>query len=582
MQFGKIFTSRVSTHNAPPTLGAEDLTVFDMRFSHIAGEAATLEIDCIYPKSGLLSGPRWLVVSIEVDGVETEFARGEIVGHPVALPGEPVTVEIVCRKPDHTDEIDALFDAFDEQIPGAVVPTGRRRRAEDFLASDPYVDPVTLSATLDPVTGSAEPVRDLVGLSGGDLGDVIDMQISISETPVTRVEIDCEAYFMERRARVVDLFAPGPGPHETLTPNALVDSMKSPAVDGSGFKFLGASLQTSESRQIYTLKKHEEVDPDTCVKTPPAFEEVPVHKVDGGRMDFLVTVEQPRRERITLVLDPLIQDIGGGEVVKESYSLGNVESSLATSTPYSFETESGFVTTKFARTIERDSAFTGGSGGARFVSLAATPILQALYARAADIAVRRAHCVELRLTAPASSAFGLTLRDRVRVIDNRFTGGAAVGKISSLEFNFGSSETAEISVSCPISRPNEPEPAPSQQLNGALAQLAPSLTLETIGGPPDSYTMNAIQRNPTLASDFIEGLTFENMATEQEAELSDFIVQQGNTNLQETDAPLERVRRSSLRIDLKDTDAQGTVDFGTYSTRLTPGALTLAKGILLS
>lgn len=227
-EIGKIFTSRVSGPDEPATPGAEDLRVYDLRFQHTVGEAATLEVECEYPAAGLIGGPRWLIVSVEVDGVEEELARGEILGSVIGLPGEIVNVEVVCRRPDHKTKIDSLYAQHPYQVPHEIEPRGRPRRAKKFLSVDPYIDPVTLDPELDPVAGSAAPVKTIRGDSASDASDVIEMRMDITDMPAGLVEAIGEISFSESRSRVADLFTSS---HTGQPQNGLIPGTESVRTD---------------------------------------------------------------------------------------------------------------------------------------------------------------------------------------------------------------------------------------------------------------------------------------------------------------------------------------------------------------
>lgn len=581
-KFGELFVRRIAAHDAPRPTGPSDLTVFSVAFEHRFGEAATVDVECLYPETGLLSGPRWAVVSVEVDGVEHELARGQIVGHPVALPGEPVALELICRRPDHVDQVDEIYAPFDVQVPPPVIPANRRRRAADFLPVDPYIDPVSLEASLDSVTGDLPPVRDLVGYQGGDgTGDILSFDMQITETPATEVQVEAECYFTERRARVLNLFRPEGGPWDTLTPNALRDSMRQPVLDGPGYQFLYSELETDVVTTFGVLAEAEYTDPETCVVTPALIEDVPLNRITGGRMDFLVTAEQPRRERLRVRIQPVLQDIGGGEVVKESVSLGNVENYLLTNTPYSFRTDSGFVTTKVARTVEKSAAFTGSGGaGVRLVNAELLDVVTALYARAATIATRRAHCVELALELPASAVLGLTLKDRVRVLDSRLTGGVATGKITGISLNFGSSEVAQLTVSCPISDPAFT--VPPGAVEGPQVVIEPTYHASLASDPPMTTIMSALSVSPPLVSEIVEEFVFESVAQDQIAEIASGVVGEFNPEPAELPDPLSRVTTTTYRIELVDGDPLAADELGLYSVTLDPGQVYLPEGIVIS
>lgn len=325
MEFGKIYFSRVANILDPKTPRAEDLLVFGVVFEHFNGEAATVRLECLYPQTGLLSGPRFGVLSIDVDGVETEIARGQIVGHPVALPGQPVSVELLCRRPDHDAQIDALYLPFDNIIPSELADTAVKRRSEPYVSATPYIDPVSLEAELNTIAGLTNYDKILVGENfASEPSQILSMNVSITNPPPKEVEFIVDAFWTEERIREVDLFST-PANAVTLTPNALRSSLQSPVIDGSGFQFLEASLTTTPLIAADVVVSERKVDPFTCIVTPAVQERIMAHRIDNGTLNVLASAEQPRREILKFRMIPLIQDIGGGTVITENISLGNID-----------------------------------------------------------------------------------------------------------------------------------------------------------------------------------------------------------------------------------------------------------------
>lgn len=574
MEFGKIYFARIAQWDDQHTLQAEDLTIFGVNFTHFDGEAATVDLECFYPESGLLSGPRFGVLSIEIDGVETVLARGQIVGHPVALPGEVVTVEMLCRRPDHTQQIDELYAVYDAQIPSELADDTMKRRSEPFVSAKPYIDPVTLSADWSSIAGVTSFDRTLVGENGtGEISDILEMGVLITDAPATEVEIVAEAYFVEERMREIDLFEmPVDGTSlTTLTPEALSQALQSPIIDGGGFEFLEASLQTTKMRDLNIVTSKRQVDPFTCVVTPATVEQIPVHRIDNGTLNVLAFAEQPRREVLKFRMKPMIQDIGGGEVVTEHVTIANIGNRIRKFVPYSFKDAQGNLTQKAKKLAARRKIWFDESGTFRPEN---QDILHTLAFRAAKILNERSHCVELTLNVRLQAAIGLSLKDRLRVVDSRLNGGQAMGKITSISYSINSSEEATVTISCPISAPAE----------ARTADYRFSYWFDHDGDedqPPAAQAVDALRNGSVNAHNFfVEDFRLENLEADQMQNLANHTEE--NVNATALPDPLSEVPPTGFTVDLAEANPIDLEELGDHEVRLMPAELRLPQGIVLS
>lgn len=572
MKFGKIYFARVENWDDIAPAGAEDLVIFNVNFSHSDKEAATVDIECEYPQTGLMFGPRFGVLSIEVDGVETEIARGQIVGHPVALPGQIVTVELICRRPDHSDQIDAIYEEYDITIPPELADETVARRSEPYVSGYPYIDPVTLDASFAWIAGVTSTDGVIVGENGsGDVSDVFDMKMSITDTPATEVEITAETFFVEERMREIDLFDDRDGQFQamTMTPNSLRTSLQSPVIDGSGYEFLEGSLSTTLINTLRVKTEERQVDPWTCAVTPAEWSDVGIYRIDSGALNILAFAEQPRREILKFRMVPQTQDIGGGEVVTENLTISNVTSRMEDWIPYSFKDAEGNTTIKSKKLVARRRFWFDGNG--EFCP-ENQDILYPIAYRAAKILNERAHCVDLTMSVRLSAVFGRTLKDRITISDIRLTGGYATGRIKSINYQIGSSEVAEIVLSCPITDPN----------NQRSADFYFNFSFEHDGDEdtvPASPAVDAL-RNGGAESFFIDEFKMENLSADQAIALTGYA--EGNPDAEAISDPMSVVPPTSFTVDLAEAEPVPIDDLGDHEVRLKAATLYLPHGIVLS
>ena len=582
--FGKLFVRRIGTHDAPRPTGPSDLEALSVSLSQTQGEAATVDVECLYPATGLLSGPRWAVVSVDVDGVEQELARGELVGHPVSFPGERVTVELLCRKPDFKAEVSALFAQYDGFLPVEYEPLDRDRRTEPFLPWHVHVDPVTLNAELVPYGGASAPSRTLYG-EGSAQSDVLSMALAVTKTPASAVRVRVEAEFVEERVQLVDLWDPT-GNVDTLTPNALRAAVQNLNVDGPGLQILASELELAHIAEQVVRVQDGEVDPTTCLKTPNVTATVDTHRVTDGRISALARAEQPRREVLTLTLVPQQQDLGGSELVEDVLVLGPLEERMRKTVVTQYFNGDGNLRAITARAAPRDSLFVKRSEPVVgqlwdpnvrvFDAEFADDLVQAAFYRAVKIALERAHCVELDLEVPASAAFGLSVRDRVAVADARFTTGLAVGKVKSISLTFGGSETARLVLECPISSPS------SWREAGGWNFTYPYDLQDSTVAPALPPVMAAMRSNLSLKPFLVENFEVIDGAVEQLAALAPHLETAAEPVPTGGSDPLTLVPQTRVEVTLAPMDPVPPEELAAYEPVLQPGVLFMQRGVVLS
>lgn len=557
-------------------------TVFSVVFDQSAGAAATLVIDCLYPPGGFLGADRYAEVFIEVDGVEEMLARGYIAGHPWAMPGERVQVEMICRNADYVEKFDAIFAPFDASTPECLAPLGRTRRSEDFIPYHKHVDPVTLAEELVLIGGSAPPVRTLTGAVDGYQGaEILSVQHNITKTPVSMIEFEVEAFFVERRVGVADLWQPDQSqtPVMTATPNALYDALRNLTLDGGGVTPLSSDLQTFQNNTVEVMLEEGGSDPATCLKYPPKLADVGVHMVSSASLEVLLDAEQPRREKLIFRMIPEVQQFGEMEVLRESISLGPVEDLMTRSVGYSYHVDGNWRLSRQS-VVATNSFFTeyNAEQGVRQYDPDMDMVINSLGYYASRLALERSHCVELTIETTLSAAYGLTPRDRIVIADQRLAGGYTMGKIVGINLNIGSSEKATLTVECPISKPGENYPGGGFTFNYfyALDQIG-------VGGPPSSPIVDLMRTSSSagmIGQNIIANFDLYNAYDVQSVKINESAT--NNINAVANPDIIGSLDKTGVEIELVDLEAIPVEDLGVYEIRTQPATMKMQQGITLS
>jgi hypothetical protein len=435
---------------SPSEHAREDLTVFSASFTQARQEAGIIEIECLYPACGFLTSSRWGILSVEKDGVAVEVARGEIVGFPLALTGQTVRVQLICRRPGHVELVDEIFASRDSEVPAELEDVDTPRRTEAYLLDEVYHDPVSLMPSLEPIAGSAPPVLTLYG-EGAAPGqsEIFGLSAEITDAPSATCTVECQVDFEQlvygKINAAAEISALPAGERTTFTPNALIDAAKNISLDG-GYELLSASLETTPLVPLEIFTSARTVDPATCVVTRAKRVSMQEYRIDGVDLEVMVQAVQPRRERFRVSVAPLLLPFGGEADAEEIVYLTDAERRAETVKVMSYSPRPGSLV-QFSKRGVGASIFT--SGGAYRASI--HDITDALVRRAARTAIERAHCVQLTIDTSAETAISLTLKDRIRIIDARLPAGIATGKITGIELTFGQTDSARIVIACPVS-----------------------------------------------------------------------------------------------------------------------------------
>jgi hypothetical protein len=344
---------------------------------------------------------------------------------------------------------------------------------------------------------------------------------------------------------------------ETYTPQALLSALQSASLDG-GYERLGAQLETSKllPTTIYTSPRS--VDPNTCVITPARSVQMMKHRIDDMSISCLVNAVQPRHERLSVTVRPGISDFGGQveELTQTSYML-DVESRAESVAVMSYETDRGL--RQFSRRGVSSSVYYSGG---EFRSSNAD-VVRALASKAARVALERAHCVRLTIDTTAEAIIDIDLRDRVRIVDARLPGGQATGKVIGWDVEFGSSETGQLVLMCPVSTGD----GDVAELNVDMIEIEGDVSIDT------TPTMAAVRSGNAMS--LVTMMEVIDPAVDQ-----DYVI--GGTDEGTTiDAPESRIPQTGIALELADLTPADYDDLETTEIKLAPFELILPRGITL-
>lgn len=566
---GKVFFARVASATTPfdPEAHAvEELTIFSASVSQGRQEAAIVTIECEYPEGGLFGGPRWGMLSAEIDGTVMLLARGEIVVFPMALAGQTVRIEMICRRSDHTAAVDALFASRNPEVPSELVDIEVERRTEGWILDEVYHDPQTLTPSLQPIAGNEAPLNIVFG-EGSESGtsNVLSIRAEITDAPPSFAELELEAYLEQRRYAVFNAagrFGAVEGAlRRTLTPNALRDAITSASTDG-GYEILSGNLETSlhQTHEVYISEKV--VDPTSCVITQKAGKaEVDEYSIDSLEIDTLVQAVQPRREYLKVRVTPELQALGGESDITETLYMSDADARAQSIQVLSYNPGNGVGVRQFSKRGVSASLFS--SGGAFRESC--SDIVAALATRAARQLIEAAHCVELTIATTAETAMSVTLKDRVRINDVRLPAGYAIGKVVGIDYTLSETDSGQIMLACPISADatgrNEVElvmPAPDIDITSPIVTTATMAAL--ISGDP--YTMTTSFALSDTAEDQLTPIS----GTTEEIVIED---------------PESRIPKTGIEIEFRDLQPMDADDVEPTRMAYAPITLRLPEGIQL-
>lgn len=428
--------------------------VFEASFTHREEEAAVVTVD--YPLGNLGSFEAGLPYGIlcGVTGQTMQIlARGEVIGYPVGLAGDTVTVQVICRRPEHIEQVDEVWAEVSSFVPAALENTSAPRRAESYVPKIIYHDPVSLDPRLMPVEGEGDPV--VIYGEGAAMGTshVLSIRSDVAEAPAASITLAADAVFDERKTDQIDMGVDYGA--NTATPKAFRQAMMSLSIQSPEFFLLRRTPVVAGFTGYPYTRKKATIDPITCLIRPKEVASASVITYDLP-LTTAVTVTQRRREAPEIEVTPLIWSLGGASHLHYDVPIYDPEDMGAHEVAYSYQTGqvkniagNEVATVGVARFKNVTRTLFAGSEGPKNLE-----VLHALTGQAVKEAVIRAHCVRLMIDLTAEAMTGLRVGGRVRIFDMRLPGGRATGKIIALAQDWGSSSTGYIEVACPISDPN--------------------------------------------------------------------------------------------------------------------------------
>lgn len=428
--------------------------VFNAAFTHREEEAAVITVD--YPLSNIGSFEAGLPYGIlcgVTDQTMEILARGEVIGFPVGLAGDTVTVQVICRRPDHIEQVDAIWAEMSDFVPNALENTSAPRRAESYVAKIIYHDPVTLNPRLMPVEGEGEPI-EIYG-EGATAGtcQVLQIRSDVTEAPAASVTLAADAVFDEATTASIDMGADHAA--NTATPKAFREAMRALSIQTPEFFLLDKSVtRTGGGGHPFTSKKAT-IDPITCLINPKVISTAEVAQYQLP-LTTAVTVTQRRREAAEVEVTPLIWALGGASHLHFDVPVYDPEELGAYESVYPYQTGqikliagNEVPTLSSARFKNVSRTLFAGTEGPKNIE-----VIHALIGQAVKEAVIRAHCVRLMIDLAGEAMTGLRVGHRVKIYDMRLPGGRATGKVVAIAMDWGSSATGYIELACPISDPD--------------------------------------------------------------------------------------------------------------------------------
>lgn len=497
--FEKLYLVRLENPEYAISLAEAELSqpVMSASFSQREEEAAIVSVQYALQHGTWGVGNRYgILCGIDAEGAFRVLARGEVVGYPVGLAGTVVTVEIMCRRPDHVRRVDELWQSLSNFVPPHLDNSTDPRRAEMYVPKVVYHDPLLLEPRLVPMEGEGEPVEIYGEGAAWGQSQVLSVSSGITEAPAESVKVGADAVFDERLTLPVD-FGEAFGTVETATPREFKDAVRKMNASGGHIFVLEKDVRAiATSGHVYTSHKAK-VEPITCIIQPKRISTAAVVEYE---IDFkaAVTVVQRRREVAELTVTPNLWKMGGASDVSFDVPVYDAED-LAT-----YERSMSYQTGQWISIGGNEIPTTGtvvfkNIGRSVFVKNGVIEnllVLRALVGQAVREAVQRAHCVRLSLDIAASAVEGVRVGSRVRVHDGRIPGGRATGKVVALAMSWTSSATAILEILCPISGSGDvsgPDVTAEVGAGGGLIRVLGSLSAPADFSPPISQSLIALE-----------------------------------------------------------------------------------------
>ncbi|VDS10037.1 hypothetical protein PARHAE_03248 [Paracoccus haematequi] len=475
------------------TYGLEFEGVLNVRWVQQRGGFATFAFETVRPSAGLLDGPRFATLVIDGEPQGT----GEIVGYPIALAGDLMTIEIACRHPDYSARTDALFAAIpvSERLADAKAP----RRSEPYVAADVFQNPLEANPRLVPIGGVMNEDIELhgEGLNNPD-HPIFDLRPTLLHSPIRQLTMTVTSTHNEYMSRVID-FGSLIGEQETLTPDEYREAIGSLVFTGSQFDQLTSSVEpaiTFDPPQVDVTVRRPRTDPITYLQIGRKDVRLIGERFAAPSLQTVVSVEKARREDLTLTLYAGIRPTyGGAHDETEQLTLANPELDLVNEVTHVKSGRPG--SPGYIRRFRNIKASYFREAGD-----AAQLVLRNLIAYGAAKILRAAHCIRLDVECLATTARMLTLEDRITVRDDRLENGIATGQVESIEWTEGEGGgIARVSILVPVGTGGEfAPPSGTVAVNGSVGTSA---DIAALAAGQASYFVDDVEITGGLADQLL-------------------------------------------------------------------------------
>ena len=494
--------------------GGTELTALQISISRRRDTYDMIDVSIVWPGSVFWqSGYRYIAIRSTdgADGAGGVIAVGEIVGIPIAMAGAVVTVQAACRAADHSTKVAEALAPARARLGKHLAPDDDESLLDICLQSL-HVSPIGGGVLAFPIGGlSSRAIVQLYG-EGSAVGasNVLGLRVIMTEDPASAFRLDAKARHVQSYTAQV----------AASVPNFQYYGYLERAVDGGDQDHvpLGLNIGTDTPAGSTTVTTRPPfTDPTTCAYVPAASSTAQKRSVTGVDFRAAVTSRVQRDETAQIAVNTNIGIVPGAR------SDASDEFAVADMTGVNYF-DQAFIQRKpggGSRTIRMRCGNSSAwlAPGSSNIS----PITRDAVNGLIEIATRRAldhvYCVEMQIDVPASVAINLDTRDRCRVNDVRLPGGAATGWVTGVNIVLSQSDSATITLLCPIVAAS---PVTSGDrytlgigLNGGVIEVRGSLGAPAGYQPTKPGIFSALEAGD--GNFFVESVSVSDVAADNEA-----------------------------------------------------------------
>lgn len=417
----------------------EDESVFSFTVDHSEGDFATLSIEILNPRVGLLgvARSRWCWLSYDDGSTVTPLFFGRLVGVPERISEEIVTLTFVARPQNYTAAKEAVASALRVLPWFDPVWIGPDRRADPDVTLEArtalyHIDRTSLAVTVSDIVAGEDGT---VNIGGGFYRDSLDMRFT--QIPARTVRVNAEMTWTQEAAgsidisrQICDAFAAAgteltnristftgegllrdwPRAGQNIGAGWRVGSVQLPRVDGVNLTARGVIANTVENRVYF---------PEWVVQPTMILD----YEANRGRAEtFAFTITSATQDILTENDDDDLIELNfassaAAEEIDGVLPIGDLRRRSW------FQTDRG-----------RDSL--------RYLMLVARARL-----------IAQARAVEIEAEIPFATAIGLSCRMSATLADARIPGGTATGKVVRYSFGLSGEDGAlsgSVTIACTI------------------------------------------------------------------------------------------------------------------------------------